>query len=152
MMVLISVIHQGSMANKEASTCNTIACHLNMTRSLTKQTKWPLRPAKTQNSLGIHPVWSEPSQCAQWVAEDPMFLHTDSEDFVQTRRMPRLIWVFAGCTYHFVDFVELRLNYWKIQTDYIRLYRLCNIYTSANWHLFCIEIVQSEWIYMLYKH
>ena len=34
-------------------------------RSTTKPTKWPVRPAKTQISLGIHPVWSESSLCAQ---------------------------------------------------------------------------------------
>ena len=27
------------------------------------------------------PVWSESSLCAQWVAEDPIFLHADSEDW-----------------------------------------------------------------------
>ena len=47
--------------------------------------------------LGICPVWSESSLCAQWVAKDPR-LHADSEDSDQTGRMPRLIWVFAGCT------------------------------------------------------
>ena len=36
--------------------------------------------AKTQISLGIRPVWSEFSLCAQWVAKDPSFLHADSED------------------------------------------------------------------------
>ena len=55
-----------------------------------------VRPAKTQISLGIRPVWSESSLCAQWVAKSPRFLHTDSEDSDQTGRMPRLIWVFAG--------------------------------------------------------
>ena len=29
-------------------------------------------------SLGIHPVWSESSLCAQCVAKDPSFLHADS--------------------------------------------------------------------------
>ena len=57
-----------------------------------------VRPAKTQISLGIRPVWSESSLCAQWVAKDPSFLHADSEDSDQTGRMPRLIWVFAGRT------------------------------------------------------
>ena len=38
-------------------------------------------PAKTQISLGICPVWSESSLCAQWVAKDPSFLHADSEDW-----------------------------------------------------------------------
>ena len=83
-------------------------------------TKWHVRPAKTQISLGIRPVWSESSLCAQWVAKGPRFLHADSEDTDQTGRMPRLItdqtgrmprliWVFAGRTCHFVGFVVRRL-------------------------------------------
>ena len=64
-----------------------------------KTNKMTVRPAKTQISLGIHPVWSESSLCAQWVAKDPSFLHADSEDSDQTGRKPRLIWVFAGCTF-----------------------------------------------------
>ena len=69
-----------------------------MSHLVTKPTKWHVRPAKTQISLGIRPVWSESSLCAQWVAKDPSFLHADSEDTDQTGRMPRLIWVFAGRT------------------------------------------------------
>ena len=65
-----------------------------------KTNKWPLCPAKTQISLG-----------AQWVAEDPMFLHADSEDSDQTGRMHRLICVFAGRNGHFVGFVWRRLMY-----------------------------------------
>ena len=52
-------------------------------------------PAKTQIRLGICPVWSESSLCAQWVAKDPSFLHADSEDSDQTGRMPS---AFAGHT------------------------------------------------------
>ena len=63
-----------------------------------KTNKMNMRPAKTQISLGICPVWSESSLCAQWVAKGLIFLHADSEDSDQTRRMPRLIWVFAGRT------------------------------------------------------
>ena len=65
---------------------------------MTKTNKMTVRPAKTQINLGIRPVWSESSLCAQWVAKDPRFLHADSEDSDQTGRMPRLIWVFAGRT------------------------------------------------------
>ena len=61
-----------------------------------KTNKMNVRPAKTQISLGICPVLSESSLCAQWVVKDPRFLHADSEDSDQTGRMPRLIWVFAG--------------------------------------------------------
>ena len=57
-----------------------------------------VHPAKTQFSLGIRPVWSESSLCAQWVAKGPRFLHADSEDSDQPGRMPRLNWVFAGRT------------------------------------------------------
>ena len=72
---------------------------------MTKHTKWHVRPAKTQISLGIRPVWSESSLCAQWVAKDQSILPADSEDSDQSGRMPRLIWVFAGRTCHFVGFV-----------------------------------------------
>ena len=64
-----------------------------------KTNKLSVRPAKTQISLGISPVWSESSLCAEWVATDPRFLHADNEDSDQTGRMPRLIWVFAGRTF-----------------------------------------------------
>ena len=63
-----------------------------------KPNKVSVRPAKTQISLGIRPVWSESLLCTQWVAKDPSFLHGDSKDSDQTGRMPRLIRVFAGCT------------------------------------------------------
>ena len=63
-----------------------------------KTNKMNMRPAKTQISLGICPVWSESSLCTEWVAKDPTFLHANSEDSDQTGQMPRLIWVFDGRT------------------------------------------------------
>ena len=56
------------------------------------------RPAKTQISLDIRPIWSESSLCAQWVTKVPSFRHADKEDSDQTGRMPMLIWVLAGRT------------------------------------------------------
>ena len=38
--------------------------HCYMSRLMTKPTKWHVRPAKTQISLGIRPVWSESSLSA----------------------------------------------------------------------------------------
>ena len=38
-----------------------------------------------------------------------MFLHVDSEDTDQAGWMPRLIWIFAGRTGHFVGFVMRQL-------------------------------------------
>ena len=63
-----------------------------------KTNKLSVRPAKTQISLGIRPIWSESSLCAQWLAKDSSFPHADSEDSDQTGRMPRLTCVFAGLT------------------------------------------------------
>ena len=76
-----------------------------------KINKMPLHPAKTQISLGICPVWSESSLCAEWVAEGPSFLHADNKGSDQTGWKPRLIWVFAGRTFHFVGFVMRWLLY-----------------------------------------
>ena len=45
--------------------------------ALWQNQKMIVHPVKTQISLGIHPVWSESSLCAQWVAKDPSFLHAD---------------------------------------------------------------------------
>ena len=64
---------------------------------MTKPTKWHVCPAKTGISLGIRPVWSESSLCAQWVAKNPSFLHADSGDWSD--------WA------DFVGFVMRRLNY-----------------------------------------
>ena len=72
---------------------------------MTKLTKWPVRPAITQISQDIDPVWSESSMCAHSVTKDSRLLHADSEDSDQTGRIPSLIWVFAGRTCYFVGFV-----------------------------------------------
>ena len=46
-----------------------------------KTNKISVRPAKSQISLGICPVWSESSPGAQWVGKDPSFLHADRKDW-----------------------------------------------------------------------
>ena len=57
-----------------------------MSRLMTKPTKWFVHPAKTQISLGICPVCSESLLCALCVAKDPTFHHADSKDSDQTGR------------------------------------------------------------------
>ena len=75
-----------------------LTVHAHSSRLVTKPTKWPVRPAKTQISLGICPVWSESSLSA-WRKLGSLATHlAHSEDSDQTGRMPRLIWVFAGHT------------------------------------------------------
>ena len=74
-----------------------------------KTNKMSVRPAKTQISLGIHPVWSE-SSLSTWRKLGSLatyWAHSEGSD--QTGRMPRLIclrWVHS----HFVGFVMPRLN------------------------------------------
>ena len=63
-----------------------------------KTNKMAVRPAKTQISLGIRPVWSE-SLLSAWRKIGSLAIHwAHSEDSDQSERMPRLIWVFAGRT------------------------------------------------------
>ena len=62
-------------------------------------------PPSEESDQPGHPL------CVQWVAKDPSFLYSDSEDSDQTGRMPRMIWVLAGRTCHFVGFVMKRLIY-----------------------------------------
>ena len=88
--------------------CGSSLKILIVSRYMTKPTKSHVRPAKTQISLGIHPVWSV-FAVPSWVARDPSFLHADSEDSDQTGWMPRLIWVLTGRSYRFVGSVVLRL-------------------------------------------
>ena len=54
-----------------------------------KTNKMTMHPVKTRISLGIHPVWSESSLWAHWVAKNPSFLHADSKDSYQIGQMPR---------------------------------------------------------------
>ena len=63
----------------------------NMSHLMTKPTKWHVRPAKTQISLGIRLRCRMKfgSLATHWV---------HSKDSDQTGRMPRLIWVFVGRT------------------------------------------------------
>ena len=78
---------------------------------MTKPTKWPVCPAKTQINLGIRPVWWE-SLLSAWRNIWPLTTYwAHSED---SNQMPRLIWVFAGRTCHFVGFVMRLLIFWQV--------------------------------------
>ena len=79
-----------------------------------KTNKVTVHPAKIQISLGIRPVWSESSLCAQWVAKGSSFLHAYSEDWsdwADAQADLSLRWVHS----HFVGFVMSRLKWYIIQ-------------------------------------
>ena len=91
-----------------------------------KTNEMTVRPAKTQISLGIRPVWSESSLRVKWVAKDPSLLHVDSEDSDQPGRM---IWIFAPGAHvcHFVGFCH--------EAAHIKFLRAC--YSNLPW--FCSQ-------------
>ena len=103
---------------------------------MTKPTKSHVRPAKTQISLGIHPAWSESSLSA-WRNLGPLATHwVHSEDSDQTGRMPRLIWVFAGRTCHFIGFVVrghiFQLNIWAMSRKNLSCLFVSEFYGPVN--------------------
>ena len=72
-----------------------------LSRLMTKPTKWYVRPAKTQISLGILPVWSESSPSA-WRKLGSLATHwAHSEDSDQTGWSESLL-----AHFHFVGFVS----------------------------------------------
>ena len=74
----------------------------NLSHLMTKPTKWHVCPAKTWVSLGICPVWSK-SLMSTWRNHGSLATHwAHSEDSDQTGQMPRMIWVFVGCTVIFL--------------------------------------------------
>ena len=55
-------------------------------------------PSKDSDQPGIRPVWSESSLSAWRKLRSLATYWAHSQDSDQTGRMPRVIWVFAGCT------------------------------------------------------
>ena len=85
--------------------CTCSVCRINEPVYDTNKMTCP--PSKDSDQTGL---WSKSSLCTQWAAKDPMLLHVNGEDCNPIGRMPRLIWVFTGCTDHVVGFVVLRLK------------------------------------------
>ena len=92
-------------------------------------------PTKTQISLDISPVWSESSLSA-WRNIGYTTTHwVHCQDFDQTGRMPRLIWVFAGRTDHFVCFVMRWLIF--CISKFTVVYLLLEIKIRNMWFFLC---------------
>ena len=118
-----------------------------------KTNKMTVRPAKTQISLGIRPVWSESSLCAQWVAKGPSFLHADSEDSDQTGRMPRLIWVFAGRTVTLLVWScrgSFIIYWWTLKTQHLLKLSLLSESEIFPYSILILK-VQSKCLFVIPK-
>ena len=112
-----------------------------------KTNKMTVPPAKTQISLGIRPVWSESSLSA-WRKLGSLATHwVHSKDSDKSGRMPRLIWVFAGCTCHFVGFVTKRLISKSSSSYSLRVhFVLARIYLD---HVFVQFTALFLWLYLI---
>ena len=121
-----------------------------------KTSKMAVRPAKTQISLGIRPVWSESSLSA-WRNLGSLATHwAHSKDSDQTGGMPRLIWVFTGPT------VTLLVLSWggSIITLYWNTYLMSYTYMHSFGYYRCMvlllmtlhEILSStlSWVWLLH--
>ena len=73
---------------RECSVSFCRECHVIWAASWQKPTEWSVRPAKTQFSLGIHPVWSESSLCAKWEAQNPKFLKQTAKTLIRLGECP----------------------------------------------------------------
>ena len=91
-----------------------------------------VRPAKTQISLAIRPVWSESSLSTRRKLSSLATHRAHSKDSDQTGRMPRLIWVFAGRTCHFVGFVMRRLIFRIWLWPVVRLYLMVSTWSIVT--------------------
>ena len=112
-----------------------------------KPTKWSVRPAKTQISLGIRPVWSESSLCAQWVDQDLSFLHANREDSDQTGQPPRLIRAFAGRTCHLLV-LSWGGSFWKTM---VKAYQIWKILTPQNCCTCNFPRIWKRWFMIHYR-
>ena len=94
-----------------------------------------MRPAKTQISLGIRPVWSEFSLSAWRKLVSLATLWVHSEDSEQTGRMPRLIreyslgapslcWFYHVAAHIFIVFLYCE--------RFLQLFKLCVYETAAS--------------------
>ena len=112
--------------------CPNITSHY-LSCPMTKPTKW-LCTEQRQISLGICPVWSESSLCAQWVAKDPNFLHTDSEewsDWADAQADLSLRWVHMPFCWFCHEVAHLRVRWrgqWRRGSSYKgRLYNVLKL-------------------------
>ena len=97
-----TVFIQQHLAHYTVGANRTNKCKTNKTNAYEphrdKTNKMTVRPAKTQISLGIRPVWSVSSLSARRELRSLAAHWAHSEDSDQTGRMSRLIWVFAWRT------------------------------------------------------
>ena len=115
-----------------------------------KTNKMSVRPAKTQISLGIRPVWSESSLSAWRNLGSLATYWAHSEDSDQTWRMSRLIWVFAGRTLTLLvlsccgsnKLVVAKKQFLKVSWHWEGIYFM-SLHTLTSWNV--VDVTQKNW-------
>ena len=119
----------------------------NLSCLMTKPTKWHVRTAKTQISLGICRVWSVSLQCSRWVAKNPRFFHTDSEETDQTGRIVILLVLswdgsFMKAALAVECICQLNETWHTVCVRYL-IYYMCKIsdilYVQDIWYTICVR-------------
>ena len=90
----------------------------------------------------ICPVWSEPSLSTGRHIWSLAIHWAHSEDSDQTGPMPRLIWVYAGRTGHFVGFVMRRLFY----SLHFALTGFFGRWAQMSFRRLCCASAQGHWV------
>ena len=103
---------------------------------VTKPTKWLCAQRRLRSALAS--AQSDQTSLTAWRNIGSSATHwAHREDFDQTGRMPRVIWVFAGHTCHFVGFVMRRLK---------------SSYTDLSWTIKCwFSLIASATQRILYN-
>ena len=111
-----------------------------------KTNKMSVHLAKTQISLDIRPDWPGSSLCTKWVANDPSFLHADSEDWsdwADTQADPSLRWAYS----HFVGFDMRRPKSISAIISVIQSLRMPTIVRIATLYF---SDVSEFWLHILH--
>ena len=85
----------------------------NLSRLMTEPTKWHVRPAKTQISLGIRPVWSESSLSAwrKFGSSTTHWAHSDDwSDWADAEAELSLRWAHSHIVGFVTRWLSLRLS------------------------------------------
>ena len=102
----VQKINSNIIRDNASDSCSYQISENKMSRNMTKPTTWHVRAAKTQISLGIRQ-----SSLSAWKILDSLGTNCPhSEGIDQTRRMSRLIGIFAGRKGHCIGFVMRRLK------------------------------------------
>ena len=131
-----------------------------MSRSTTKPTKWPVRPAKTQISMGIRPVWSASSLCARRSLRSLAILKAHSQGWSESSLgaiaillvllccgsysvcgMRSLAWFFTVCLCHKYIF-HADLTWSKIEPPK-HIYKKTSFFAVHTWFYFRVLVVFS---------